>query len=136
MAKRQRKKKLEKDIPEWVKRVRAFNNRKVPTIGSVIPQILAQYGLTRRLSSEHLRAAWLSGLEKYGPPIDYQDRTPTDFWSEQTALLSLRRGTLQVSVSGSVLMQELSFCSTDLLNYLQTEVPEETIRRIRFKIQG
>ena len=51
-----------------------------------------------------------------------------------TQVGSLRRGTLEILVANSLVMQELTFRKEELLAQLQEALPETTIKQIRFRI--
>ena len=46
----------------------------------------------------------------------------------------LRRGQLEVTVANSTIMQELAFEKQNILDALQSEMPEANIRDIRFRL--
>jgi len=86
----------------------------------ILSRLFTARGWGRRQGRMHLERAW---AEACGPEA-----------ARHTRILGLRRGTLEVEVAGSVLMQELAnFQKRQLLQKLQTALPSEKITDLRFK---
>lgn len=52
----------------------------------------------------------------------------------QSRIGGLRRGVLEVVVANSLLVQELSFRKTSLLQSLRQAMPDETVKDVRFRV--
>ena len=89
-------------------------------IGNILAELLARRGYARVQSAGLSSEAWRSAV------------------GEQIAALSrpgqVRRGTLDVSVTSSTLVQELGFQKQQLLKRLQELLPDEKIRDLRFRV--
>lgn len=89
-------------------------------IGSILTELMARRGYARVRSTEACEAAW---REAAGPLA-----------AEYTRVGSLRRGTLEVVVANSTLIQELGFRKESLLKTLSKLLPDEDIRQLRFRV--
>ena len=93
-------------------------------IGEIIPQIMARYGFQRRLEIETIREIWYETVEA--------------ILTEPLAKLTLpgrvRGGILEVNVKNSVLVQELSFFESEIIEKLKEKLPQSKIRKIRFVV--
>ena len=81
---------------------------------------MARRGYARALSAGRYEAAW---REAAGPLA-----------AKYTAVGALRRGTLEVIVANSTLMQELTFQKPILLESLSTTLPDEGIDELRIRL--
>ena len=90
------------------------------TIGNVLSELMARRGYARVQSAEAYEAAW---REAAGPLA-----------AKYTRPGQLRRGTLEVVVANSTLMQELGFQKSALLTKLAELLPDEGIKNIRFRV--
>jgi predicted nucleic acid-binding Zn ribbon protein len=90
------------------------------TIGNVLSELMARRGYARIQSAEAYEAAW---REAAGPLA-----------AKYTRPGQLRRGTLEVVVANSTLMQELGFQKSALLTKLAELLPDEGIKNIRFRV--
>jgi predicted nucleic acid-binding Zn ribbon protein len=88
-------------------------------IGDVLSEIVARRGCARVQSVEALEAAW---SEAAGPLA-----------AGYTQVGALRRGTLEVTVAHSTLMQELRFQKQELLEKLIKRLPDGQIKDLRFR---
>lgn len=88
-------------------------------IGDLIAQLFAVRGYGRVEASRQLADVW---NELLGPT------------AAQTRLGTPKRGTLEVRVSHSVVMQELNFRRDELLRGLQEKLPEAKIARFKFRV--
>ena len=61
-------------------------------------------------------------------------RRPGRWWRSTAASGGLRRGTLEVVVTNSTLMQELGFQKADLLETLTRLLPDQGIKDLRFRV--
>ncbi len=89
-------------------------------IGDVLSELMARRGFARVQSAEQFEAGW---REAAGTTIAQYTRPGT-----------LRRGTLEVTVANSTLMQELVFQKPTLLKALAKLLPEERIEDLRFRV--
>jgi predicted nucleic acid-binding Zn ribbon protein len=101
-------------------RVRKAALRRGPQrIGNVISQVLARRGYAQVQTSQQLATAW---FEAAGPLA-----------ADTTRVGSCRRGTLEIVVANSAVMQELNFHKQELINQLIARVPGHKIRALRFR---
>ena len=89
-------------------------------IGDVLCELMARRGYARVQSTDRFEAAW---REAAGPLI-----------AGYTQPGAVRRGTLEVIVANSTLMQELTFQKPQLLKTLGKLLPDEQIKGLRFRI--
>ena len=90
------------------------------TIGNVLSELMARSGYARVQSAEAFEAAW---REAAGPLA-----------AKYTRPGQLRRGTLEVVVANSTLVQELGFQKQALLKRLAESLPDEKIGNLRFRV--
>jgi len=90
------------------------------TIGNVLSELMARRGYGRIQSAEACDAAW---REAAGPLV-----------AKYTRPGQVRRGTLEVVVANSTLVQELGFQKHGLLERLAELLPDEGITNIRFRV--
>jgi DNA polymerase III subunit beta len=88
-------------------------------VANVLAQLLARRGYAQVQSADDLAAAW---REAAGPQA-----------AQQTRVVGLRRGQLEIVVAGSAWMQELTFRKTELLARLVELVPGKKIRGLRYR---
>jgi predicted nucleic acid-binding Zn ribbon protein len=89
------------------------------TIGNVLSELMSRRGYARVQSAAAYEDAW---REAAGPLV-----------AEYTRVGQLRRGTLEVVVANSTLMQELGFQKHTLLKTLTDLLPDEGIQNLRFR---
>jgi predicted nucleic acid-binding Zn ribbon protein len=89
-------------------------------IGNVLSELMSRRGYARIQSAEAYEAAW---REAAGPLA-----------AKYTRPGQLRRGTLEVVVANSTLMQELGFQKQGLLETLGRLLPDEGIKSLRFRV--
>jgi predicted nucleic acid-binding Zn ribbon protein len=89
-------------------------------IGNVMSELMSRRGFARVQSAGAYEAAW---REAAGPLA-----------AKYTRPGQLRRGTLEVIVANSTLMQELGFQKETLLAALTNLLPDEGIENLRFKV--
>jgi predicted nucleic acid-binding Zn ribbon protein len=89
-------------------------------IGDVVSELMARRGFGRLQSAEAFEAAW---REAAGPLA-----------AKYTRVGLLRRGTLEVVVTNSVLVQELGFQRKNLLKSLSELLPDQGITNLRFRV--
>jgi predicted nucleic acid-binding Zn ribbon protein len=90
------------------------------TIGNVLSELMSRRGYARVQSAAAYDAAW---REAAGPLI-----------AKYTRVGALRRGTLEVVVANSTLVQELGFQKQSLLRSLAELLPDEGIENLRFRV--
>ncbi len=88
-------------------------------IGNVLSELMARRGYARVQSAAAYEAAW---REAAGPLA-----------AAYTRVGALRRGTLEVVVANSTLVQELGFQKLALLKSLAERLPDEGIKNLRFR---
>lgn len=98
----------------------AAKGRGPVSIARVVAELTMRRGLGQVGAAEQFRRAWeqLVGAEL----------------ATQSRVASLSRGVLEVVVSGSVVLQELTFRKGELLQAIQSQVPGNTVRDIRFRV--
>ncbi|MBO7725545.1 MAG: DUF721 domain-containing protein [Thermoguttaceae bacterium] len=106
----------------------ARRSRPTP-IGNILPQIIARYGLGRKLSSGRFQEAFRNVLTDLFP------RDETGFSIDDSyRILGLRGGVLRISVTDAPLMSEFAFYKGEILRRMRLALPEEKIREIRFTL--
>jgi predicted nucleic acid-binding Zn ribbon protein len=94
--------------------------RNPKAIGDVLSELMARRGYGRVQSAANYDAAW---REAAGPLA-----------AKYTRPGLLRRGTLEVVVAHSVLVQELGFQKHAILGALARLLPDEGIENLRFRV--
>ncbi len=89
-------------------------------IGDILSELMARRGFARMKSAAALEEAWQQAA---GPLA-----------AEYSRVGLLRRGTLEVTVANSTLVQELLFQRPALLRTLTQKLPDEKIKDIRFSV--
>ena len=89
-------------------------------IGDVLSELMARRGFARVQSAANYDAAW---REAAGPLA-----------AQYTRPGQLRRGTLEVVVANSTLVQELGFQKQELLKSLAALLPDDGIKNLRFRV--
>jgi predicted nucleic acid-binding Zn ribbon protein len=90
------------------------------TIGNVLSELMSRRGYARVQSAAAYESAW---REAAGP-----------LTAAYTRVGQVRRGTLDVVVGNSTLMQELGFQKRGLLRRLGELLPDEGIENLRFRV--
>lgn len=94
--------------------------RRVQSIGEILPELMARRGYARLQSAGAYDRAWREAAGSVA--------------AGYTRVGSLRRGTLEVIVAHSTLVQELGFQKTRLLKSLAELLPDEGIKNLRFRL--
>jgi predicted nucleic acid-binding Zn ribbon protein len=89
-------------------------------IGNVLSELMSRRGYARVQSASAYEAAW---REAAGP-----------LTAAYTRVGQVRRGTLDVVVANSTLVQELGFQKRALLKNLADLLPDEGIENLRFRV--
>jgi len=90
------------------------------SIGNLLAELMARQGYARLQSARAYETAW---REVAGPVL-----------APYTRIGALQRGTLEVIVANSTLMQELTFQRSTLLKALTERLPNEGIKNLRFRV--
>jgi predicted nucleic acid-binding Zn ribbon protein len=108
---------------------RWFRARQPKKIGNVVAQLMQRRGIAQIENSRQLEDAWYSviGYSVIGNSV-IGDFTKT------TRVGAIRRGTLEVWVVSSLMMQELTFQKQRLLQDMQQAYPAGKIKKIRFRV--
>lgn len=106
----------------------ARRSRPTP-IGNILPQIIARYGLGRKLSAERFQEVLRKVLTDLFPPGE------NGFYTENSyRILGLRAGILRISVTDAPLMSEFAFYKGEILRRVREALPDEKISEIRFTL--
>jgi len=97
-----------------------MRSRSPTKMADVLSELLARSGCLRVRASQVIEEAWRTVV---GEPL-----------GEHTRLGHLRRGGLEVFVTHSTLVQELSFRKQELLAALASRLPGEGIKELRFRL--
>jgi len=89
-------------------------------IGNILAELLARRGYARVQAGGLSAAAWQAAAG--------------ELVSAYTRAGQVRRGVLEVFVSNSTLMQEMSFQKAALLKKLAELAPDENIRDLKFRV--
>ncbi|MDO4575574.1 MAG: DUF721 domain-containing protein [Planctomycetia bacterium] len=89
-------------------------------IQDVLSGILTRYGVGRNRSEDDLAEFWQSLAGELAP---------------YTRIGALKRGVLEILVTDSLFVQELTFRKQELLRKFQEAYPDNNIRDLRFKVQ-
>ena len=89
-------------------------------LADILPELMARRGFARVQSSEACESAW---HEAAGPLA-----------MKYTGVGAIRRGTLDVIVANSTLIQELVFQKAGLLKTLNRLLPDQEIKDLRFRL--
>lgn len=89
-------------------------------IGNVLSELMSRQGFARVQSAGAYDDAW---REAAGPLV-----------AAYTRVGQLRRGTLEVVVANSTLIQELGFQKAKLLKTLAELLPDQGIENVRFRV--
>ncbi len=112
--------------PSWQAKKNAFKkddskgkNRGPQKLGNVLAELMAQRGYAQLGANEECVEAWKSVVGKL---------------DKFTRATEVKRGVLQVIVSNSVVMQELTFRKAELLAAIIKSLPNYNIKDLRFRI--
>src|SRR5262245_38521574 len=99
---------------------RRFHARKPKRIGDVLAQVITARGYGRVQATEHLVAAWQKAA---GEALARASRPG-----------QLKRRVLEITVSNSAVIQELTFQKQQILTTLHNELPDTKIRDLCFRV--
>jgi predicted nucleic acid-binding Zn ribbon protein len=94
--------------------------RRPKQIGDVLAQLITARGYGRIQASAYFATAW--------------KQAAGEVFAQYTRPGSLRRGVLEITVSNSTIVQELTFQKQAVIGKLQTLLPDAGIRDVRFRI--
>lgn len=89
-------------------------------LGDVLTQLIARRGYAREIGTAAIESAW---REAVGEKL-----------AKFTRPGNIRRGTLEVTVTNNLLVQELGFQKDQLLKKLQKLAPQENVKGLRFRV--
>ena len=101
-------------------------------LGEIIPEIVARYGIGRRLSAQQFQNTLNAVLAELFPH-GKEDGLYTD---ESYQFVGIRSGVLQIRVSDAPLLAEFAFYKAEILRRMCQAMPEENIRDIRFTLMN
>ncbi|QGJ70905.1 DUF721 domain-containing protein [Planctomycetales bacterium 10988] len=93
---------------------------KPQAIGELVAQLMTRRGYGRIRANTELAQVWQQVI---GEPF-----------AEHTRVGTFQRGTLEIIVTHSALVQELTFQQQALLQKLQQSVPEMNMKGLRFRV--
>ena len=88
-------------------------------VGDVITDLLARRGYAQLAANQECNEAWQAVVGKL---------------KEMSRATEAKRGVLQVVVSNSVMMQELTFRKQELIPALAARLPNHQIKDLRFRV--
>lgn len=94
-------------------------NRPPQKLSNVLTDLMAQRGYAQLAASEECNDAWrkvIGSMEKF------------------TRATEVKRGVLQIIVSNSVVMQELTFRRPELVAAMSKALPNHKIKDLRFRV--
>ena len=102
-----------------------YRRRRVPvrpakTIGSVMGQLMAKKGYGQVQAARSCAAAWQEALGSR--------------FQKDTRCGSIRGGILEITVSSSLVLQELTFIKAQLVKQLTALAPQHKITGLKFKV--
>jgi hypothetical protein len=87
-------------------------------LGDVMPTLMARRGYARLKSSDDLQSAWEQAAERF---------------AKFSRAGKVQRGTLEVIVGNSTVLQELNFAQVQILARLQKFAPDAGVSKLRFR---
>ncbi len=99
---------------------RRYHARKPKAIGNILAQVITEQGIGRIQATADFAAAWRQAAGEAMAKFTRPGR--------------IRRGLLEVTAANSMIIQELTFQKQNILNQLQTALPDAKIRDIRFRV--
>jgi hypothetical protein len=89
------------------------------TLGEVITQLLKAYGLEDRMTNHLIIQAW--------------EKMMGGFISRKTESINIHKGVLHISLTSSVIRQELSMGKEKIIEELNKQLGGKAIKEIRFR---
>ena len=94
--------------------------RRAKKASELINYLLARKGYAQTQSKTELSESWRAVAGKK--------------WQNKTMVGNIRRGVLEVVVESSAAHQQLEFIKNKLLKSIQTQLPQNNIRDIKFRV--
>jgi len=101
------------------KQERRYYARRPKRISNVIAQVVQRRGYAQVRAAGDREVAWTEAVGEL---------------ASSTRVGGVRRGTLEIHVVNSLLMQELTFRKEELITKLQTALPDAGIKQLRFRV--
>lgn len=98
---------------------RRFFARRPKRIDNVLAQVVQKRGYAQVRAAGERDQAWEQAVGEL---------------ASATRVGALRRGTLEIQVTNSLLMQELTFRKEELISKLQAALPDAGIKQLRFRV--
>ena len=98
---------------------RRYHARQPKKIGKVVAQLMQRRGYAQIENARQMEEAWQFVMGDS---------------ASATRVGTVRRGTLEVLVASSLMMQELTFQKQRILQAMQQAYPEGKIKKIRFRV--
>ena len=92
---------------------------KIPSLGDLLPDFLAKAGIHRVRETDDLAEKWASVAGDFSP---------------HAILGGLRRGVLEIIVSDTIYVQEMTFRKTEFLEKMREAYPAAKFKDIRFRV--
>jgi Dna[CI] antecedent DciA-like protein len=100
---------------------RRWRRREPQAIADILGELVARRGFARVRGQQHLEDAWRTAIGEPG--------------AKYTRVGAVRRGTLEVLVANSVLLQELAgYQKQSLLKRLREALDSDEVRDLRFRL--
>ncbi len=106
------------------KQQRGFYGRQPKRVSNVIAQLVQRRGYAQVRAASNREDAWRQVLAA----------EQCEAWAESTRVGPLKRGVLEIQVSSSLLIQELTFLKEKLLKQLIEALPDDGIKQIKFRV--
>ena len=101
--------------------IRRWKRREPLAISEILGELVARRGFARVRGQQHLEDAWRTAIGEPG--------------AKYTRVGAVRRGTLEILVANSVLLQELvGFQKQSLLKQLREALGSDEVRDLRFRL--
>lgn len=98
---------------------RRFYARRPKRIDNVLAQVVQKRGYAQVRAAGERDEAWAVAVGEVAPA---------------TRVGAIKRGTLEIQVSNSLMMQELTFRKEELISKLQAALPDAGIKQLRFRV--
>lgn len=98
--------------------------------GKLFPEIAAKFGLMRRLGNERWEQAWQEIFQSVIEPV-FRSVTA----ESNIRFAGLRNGVLRIEVGDNLILQEISFYRSQILDGFRNRIPDEKINDIKFVVK-
>ena len=92
---------------------------KISSLRDLIPDFMAKTGLNRMRKTDDLAEKWAEVADIFRPHAVFD---------------ALRRGVLEIIVSDTIIIQELTFRKAELLRKMREAYPDAKFKDIRFRV--